>query len=67
VNQTGVDTDYVEVPIFPDLVDNFPDFTEIRKFDFMKSQLSYGLYPPLPNIEGRSSLIILVNLLIFCK
>jgi len=38
------DADYVKVPIFLDIVDDFPDFSSIF---LVKSQLLHGLYPPL--------------------
>jgi len=63
-SEFNVNTDYVKVPIFPDFVDNFPnfpiifpDFVQIKQFVLVKSQLSHGLYPPLGK-KGKSG---------FCK
>jgi len=49
----------VKVLIFPNFVDNVPDFSPIRQlikqFDFVKSQLSHCLYPPLHSIFLRNA------------
>jgi len=46
--------DYAKVPIFLDIVDNFPNFSlilcKLDNYDLVKSQLSDDLYP-IPGIH----------------